>query len=1197
MSKKGTKALASATLMSLVLTTALSAGPVKAAAGQVTRIGAADRYATAAQVATTNWTTSDNVVLVSGEGYADAVSASVLAKTLNAPILLTKAADLSTDAKTALETLKPKNIYIVGGNASVSQAVRDQLKADYSLVELKGANRYETNVAVANELVKNHGVKADNVLVVGGEGFSDALSIAPVAATKGQILLLGNNNADSMKSVVDFVKANNSNVTVVGTTNVISDATLASLGTNATRVNGGSDRFDTNLKVLAQFKSDLKVDKLFVANASGDGYADALVASALAGKTASPLVLVGAAGDSATSNAVAYIKDNATKTTDLNVVGGTGVVSDATVTDINNAVNPTTPAPGTGDATVASVTATNLNQIKVVFNTDVDEDSAELESNYKVDGTQLSEDNATANLADDKRTLTINLKDVKQQNKSYDVEVKDGILSDDKTESIAKYNTTITFADITAPTVSSVSVKGNSKLTVKFSEPVKMTVDTLDLKNAVVTSATTTKLKINGQNISSFGLSKATAKNAVVAGSTTSAGVWADGIDLYFSSKLPSGSNTLKVSDGDANSVLCDAAGFIVQENTQDFTVDSVTTKPVIKEVKADADGTLWVRFDRPMDKATATKASNYGLNTNGSTTGNMPANNGELKEGDATVKFKGVAFNTGANTLYVSNSIKDAYGNKVDDDTKVSFDNTKDETKPTVTNVAMIDSSTIRVTFSKDIDKTYATKVSNYTLKDNSDLDITNHIAYIRPANSNITDNSTASVNSISNDNVWDIKMKSGDDNKLTGSKYTLKIKNLIDTTSNRNVMDEYTTTLTGNDDVAPKIAQVSSIDTRLAVIAKNDSDHHKVVLFFTEAMDTDTLNDLSNYKYQNASGDTNSLPSSTKITASNDAKSVTIEFPSSYYVNGTPGKDNDNIIYKILTSGLKDESGNIIDSFANSGTVIAASNTSNVIYKDKTYRVEDDGDDLLVKFQFDRSIDSDSLDKSEFRVAGETPDSVNIDGSNIVLRFNKDSKGVTPTSTKPTYAYNPLYKAETLKKIEAIKLVGADAKLELVTGDVVDGKALVLKDITGAKVSNDTLATKVYDYLSAPKTTSDYWYATSNYNDGSGTTGAAVVLTFDNIIDLHSGIKTDDYTFTINGEEVKADKVAKNENTLVFIFQDAKASKFTASTETTTYTVGVALKNTSADIEALEDDNSNYAQYKPSSDDTTKTRQVKIH
>ena len=194
MNKKGKRALASGALMSLVLTTVLATGPVNAAAGQVTRTSGADRYATAAQVATTNWTTSDNVVLVNGDNYPDAVSASALAKKLNAPILLTKSDSLNADAKAAISKLGAKNIYIVGGTASVSKSVRTSLKANYSLVELGGANRYETNIAVANELVEL-GVNPSNVLLVGGEGFSDALSVAPVAAAKGQILLLGNNNA------------------------------------------------------------------------------------------------------------------------------------------------------------------------------------------------------------------------------------------------------------------------------------------------------------------------------------------------------------------------------------------------------------------------------------------------------------------------------------------------------------------------------------------------------------------------------------------------------------------------------------------------------------------------------------------------------------------------------------------------------------------------------------------------------------------------------------------------------------------------------------------------------------------------------------------------------------------------------------------------------------------------------------------
>ncbi|MBC2580382.1 hypothetical protein [Clostridium sp. DJ247] len=43
------------------LATAVSSKVVKIASGQVTRTSGSDRYQTAAQVATSNWTTSDNV--------------------------------------------------------------------------------------------------------------------------------------------------------------------------------------------------------------------------------------------------------------------------------------------------------------------------------------------------------------------------------------------------------------------------------------------------------------------------------------------------------------------------------------------------------------------------------------------------------------------------------------------------------------------------------------------------------------------------------------------------------------------------------------------------------------------------------------------------------------------------------------------------------------------------------------------------------------------------------------------------------------------------------------------------------------------------------------------------------------------------------------------------------------------------------
>lgn len=79
MSKRSHKALASATVMSLILTSTLTATNVQAAA-EVTRMPGADRFATAQEVATQAFGKAENVVLVNGLGYADAVSATPFAK-------------------------------------------------------------------------------------------------------------------------------------------------------------------------------------------------------------------------------------------------------------------------------------------------------------------------------------------------------------------------------------------------------------------------------------------------------------------------------------------------------------------------------------------------------------------------------------------------------------------------------------------------------------------------------------------------------------------------------------------------------------------------------------------------------------------------------------------------------------------------------------------------------------------------------------------------------------------------------------------------------------------------------------------------------------------------------------------------------------------------------------------------------------
>nr|WP_243888836.1 cell wall-binding repeat-containing protein [Dermatophilus congolensis] len=99
-------------------------------------MGGTDRYETAVKTAEADRGTTagqvrgeaDNVVIASGENYADALSASYLAATKDAPILVSKKGSLPQSDIEFLKNYGAKNIFIVGGKGAVDTAVEDQLK-------------------------------------------------------------------------------------------------------------------------------------------------------------------------------------------------------------------------------------------------------------------------------------------------------------------------------------------------------------------------------------------------------------------------------------------------------------------------------------------------------------------------------------------------------------------------------------------------------------------------------------------------------------------------------------------------------------------------------------------------------------------------------------------------------------------------------------------------------------------------------------------------------------------------------------------------------------------------------------------------------------------------------------------------------------------------------------------------------------
>ncbi|MBE6065452.1 cell wall-binding repeat-containing protein [Clostridium cochlearium] len=1108
MSKNSHKALASATVMSLVLTSTLAATNVQAAA-EVTRMPGADRYTTAQTVAKKSFGKAENVVLVNGLGYADSVSATPFAKLKNAPILLTDAEDKpSADLLATLTELGAKNIYIVGGKGVVTEAMEKELAKNYTVERIGGTSRYETNAEIAKKVIAE--TKAEKAILVNGQdGYADALSVASVAATKGYPVIFGNKN--NVPTVVKDAVKDVKEILAVGGEGVLPDAVIKTV--EAKRIAKGADRFDTNLKVLEHFDGDFNFENIFVAAGGDDStskFADALVASAAAAKHGAPVVLTGlGANKTNVDKSVKYVKDKMGDNTKVTIVGGTASVSEAIEKDIKGEKE------STGRNEVQSVEALNLNQVKIVFADKVDEDAAEDVTNYEIDGDTLTEykegeshkdTDAIAVLQDDERTVILTIANEQEQHDEVTVKVKKGVLSLDKTKNMKEYEKDVVFKDLVAPKVSKVTARGNSKLVVEFSEAVFVK-DADDEKDAAKLLAE--KFEIDGQSIDSMGLDGdySKAKDTLI----TEDGAYVNKVEFYFSSALDSGKNEFKVLDGTKDEILCDAAGFIVKEAKFDVKIDDVTSKPKVKSVKGGTDGKIYINFDRAMDTETAQKLSNYELNNE-----ELSEKKAELKKDDTQVKITvdSGLIKTGSNVIEISDKVKDAFGNKVDDDTRISFTAEKDETKPKVAAVTSIDAETIRVRFTEDVRYNHATNRSNYELKDSTGTDITSDIDEIKAANGTTDDT-----------DVYDIKMLK--DYKLSGSKYTLKIENIADTSDN--VMDDYTATINGEDDEAPEVDGVRR-------------NGEKIIIKFSEEMDRASLRKAENYRYIDEDGKVKDLPSKTTINVASDNKTVTLEFPDAY------SKDA-KITGIVVKSSVKDLAGNQMEA---DHTNKSMNDSFDIEVKEKSMKVKRNGDDVEVEIVFDAAVDK-VKDKTKFKFGKEgseniTPDSVRTNGSIITFKFNDG------------------------KNADAVRACGADLAVTFNDGAAVDKSEQPVKGAT----------LKVWDNYVAPELDVD---EKNGYVDnwGFNVKENTVTIKFDAQVDesLASAYKDDFDFISDNGNKLDVDSVKIiNDTYLEFKFEKANVLDGTKN-------VTVRANKNKIDVRTKKDGAGNYKEYKPEDKD----------
>ena len=159
--------------------------------GGVTRIGGADRYATASLVSRATFTPGVGTAYVAtGLAFPDALVGGAAAARAGSPVLLTKPASLPSSTESELRRLAPGRIVVLGGTSAVSDTVVAQLRtiaASGTVQRLAGPDRYATAVAVS---AASFPAGVPSLFVATGQLFPDALVAVPAAARVGGALLL-----------------------------------------------------------------------------------------------------------------------------------------------------------------------------------------------------------------------------------------------------------------------------------------------------------------------------------------------------------------------------------------------------------------------------------------------------------------------------------------------------------------------------------------------------------------------------------------------------------------------------------------------------------------------------------------------------------------------------------------------------------------------------------------------------------------------------------------------------------------------------------------------------------------------------------------------------------------------------------------------------------------------------------------------
>lgn len=326
------------TIQSTGYTTPLSfeitTGEPQPAQATIERVGGTDVSGTSTAISKQAFPEGAGAVVIArNDHYADALSASALAGTVDAPILLTDSGALSASVQEEIGRLGARKAYIVGGPKAIDESIKGQLESlGLDVERIAGDDVVGTSLACAQQVAALGG-SADRAFVSTQNGFWDALSVSGYAyANKVPVVLT---TPDKTLTADERGLLGGRAITVLGGTNAVPDASVA--GLNVTARIGGSNAFDTSNQIATTLYPDATSAVVARGDETGAGL-DALAGSALAAAKGAPVLLEDSSLDeylvtisgTDSEGADAWLAAHKDAVTQTYVLGGTVAVTPAT---------------------------------------------------------------------------------------------------------------------------------------------------------------------------------------------------------------------------------------------------------------------------------------------------------------------------------------------------------------------------------------------------------------------------------------------------------------------------------------------------------------------------------------------------------------------------------------------------------------------------------------------------------------------------------------------------------------------------------------------------------------------------------------------------------------------------------------------------------------------------------------------------